>query len=520
LTANRGILTTVSVVHEFGPIAQQLLQFSPDALLVVDSLGTIQFANDTAQGMFGYAAAELAGHAIDVLIPERLRARHRIHMANFLALPSNREMGARLVDLSARRADGSEFPAGIRLAPMRSGAMNYVSVAVRDMTERRAISAALVAARQEADRANEAKSRFLATASHDLRQPMQAIRLLNASLLKVTQDTHFVHELVKRQEHAIDNATRLLHALLDVSRLESGAVDPQLAPVSLASIFFDLQHEFEATAAAKGLELKFDDADVVLMTDRALITQLLQNLIGNAVKYTEHGSVRVLQGLDGEALSIQVEDCGIGIPPDKLERIFDEYYQVDPVGTPRLGVGLGLAIVREVSRLLGVAVRVTSTRGVGTRVDVRIPRAQVGPTTRLPAAAPSLAETAPHPSRGRLILLEDNHAVRAATELFLNLEGYEIQSAATAADAEKLFAEIGPGDVFISDYRLDGRQTGLEVLGKLRAQKPWAVPAVLLSGDMESMLRAVKTPIAKCRFLSKPVDTQALLDAIGELRVD
>jgi CheY-like chemotaxis protein/anti-sigma regulatory factor (Ser/Thr protein kinase) len=251
-----------------------------------------------------------------------------------------------------------------------------------------------------------------------------------------------------------------------------------------------------------------------------LITQLLQNLIGNAVKYTEHGSVRVLQGLDGEALSIQVEDCGIGIPPDKLERIFDEYYQVDPVGTPRLGVGLGLAIVREVSRLLGVAVRVTSTRGVGTRVDVRIPRAQVGPTTRLPAAAPSLAETAPHPSRGRLILLEDNHAVRAATELFLNLEGYEIQSAATAADAEKLFAEIGPGDVFISDYRLDGRQTGLEVLGKLRAQKPWAVPAVLLSGDMESMLRAVKTPIAKCRFLSKPVDTQALLDAIGELRVD
>jgi len=491
----------VSVAHEFGSIAQQLLQFSPDALFVVDSGGILQFANDTALQMFGYASGELAGKSIDVLIPERLRVRHQIHMANYLALPSNREMGARLVDLSALRADGSEFPAGIRLAPMQTGAVSYVSVAVRDMTERRAISAALVAARQEADRANEAKSRFLATASHDLRQPMQAIRLLNASLLKVTQDTHFVHELVKRQEHAIDNATRLLHALLDVSRLESGAVDPQLAPVSLASIFFDLKHEYDATAAAKGLDLKFAEADLVLMTDRALITQLLH----------------VTQWLDEEALWIRIEDSGIGIPPDKLERIFDEYYQVDPVGTPRLGVGLGLAIVREVSRLLGVAVQVTSTRGVGTRVAVRIPRSQISPTTRLPPALPSPAENSPPASRGRLFLLEDNHAVRAATELFLNLEGYEIRSAATAAHAEKLFVEVAPGDVFISDYRLDGKQTGLDVLGRLRAFKQWPVPAVLLSGDLESMLRAVKTPIAKCRFLSKPVDTQALLAAIGEL---
>jgi PAS domain S-box-containing protein len=504
-------------MHEFGSIVQQLLQFSPDALLVVDTSGTIRFANATAEQMFGYAAGHLAGNTLEVLIPERLRSRHQTHFFTFLAAPTNREMGARLVDLAARRADGSEFPAGIRLAPMQSGALNYVSVAVRDMTERRAISAALVAARQEADRANEAKSRFLATASHDLRQPMQAIRLLNASLLKVTGDTHFVHELVKRQEHAIDNATRLLHALLDVSRLESGAVDPQLAPVSLTSIFFDLQHEFEATAAAKGLDLRFGDADIVLMTDRALITQLLQNLIGNALKYTDRGGVRIAAALHEEELLIRVEDSGVGIPEDKLQRIFDEYYQVDPVGTPRLGVGLGLAIVREVARLLGVTVEVSSTRGVGTRVDVRIPRAQISAQARPSPAAPPHAASAPPAARGRLILLEDNQSVRAATELFLNLEGYEIRSAATAAEAEKLFAEVGPDDLFISDYRLDGKQTGLEVLARLRAVKAWTVPAILLSGDLESMLRAVKSPIARCRFLSKPVDTQALLAAIAEL---
>ncbi len=502
---------------EIGSIAQQLLQFSPDALLVVDHQGIIQFSNDTARAMFGYSSEELAGRSMELLIPERLRIRHQMHVANYLVAPSNREMGARLVDLFARRSDGSEFPAGIRLAPMRSSERSYVSVAIRDMTERRAISAALVAARQEADRANQAKSRFLATASHDLRQPMQAIRLLNASLLKLTHDTHHVHELVRRQEQAIDSATRLLHALLDISRLESGAVDPQLAPVSLATLFLDLQREFESSAAPKGLELKFTETDAVLMTDRTLFTQLLQNLIGNAIKYTEHGFVRISQSLDADTFSILVEDSGIGIPADKLDRIFDEYYQVDPGGAPRVGVGLGLAIVREVARLLGILVGVSSTLGAGTRVRVRIPRSNL--LTKPGSLAAASAKT-PHPAstrRARLVLLEDNQSVRVATELFLSLEGYHIRSCAGPADAAKLFGDLAPGDVLISDYRLDGRLTGFEVLRTLRADKGWDVPAVLLSGDLESMLRAVKAPVPQCRFLSKPVDTQALLTAISEL---
>lgn len=502
---------------ETGSILQQLLQFSPDALLVVDEQGIIQFSNDTARDMFGYASEVLAGRPMEVLVPERLRGRHREHVSTYFGSPSNREMGARVADLFARRADGSEFPAGIRLAPLRNGDRNYVSVAIRDMTERRAISAALIAARQEADRANQAKSRFLATASHDLRQPMQAIRLLNASLLKLTRDTHHVHELVRRQEQAIDSATRLLHALLDISRLESGAVDPQLAPVSLASVFSDLQREFESSAAAKNLELKFAETDVVLMTDRTLFTQLLQNLIGNAVKYSARGFVRIAQSVDADTLSIFVEDSGIGIPADKLDRIFDEYYQVDTSGAPRIGVGLGLAIVREVSRLLGLMVAVSSKFGEGTRVRVRIPRMNLLKKPNANAAAGTETLSAASARRGRLMLLEDNQAVRAATELFLSLEGYEVRSRAGVADGEKVFADLAQGDLLISDYRLDGRLTGLEVLRKLRAEKGWDVPAVLLSGDLESMLRAIKAPIRRCRFLSKPVDTQALLAAIAEL---
>jgi PAS domain S-box-containing protein len=353
---------------EISSIAQQLLQFSPDAMLVVDDLGTIQFANETCRSLFGYAPEKLVGQPLKLLIPERFHVRHGTHLAGYMRLPARREMGARINDLFARRADGGEFPAGIRLAPFRDGEDNFVAAAIRDMTERREISDALVQAREEADRANRAKSRFLATASHDLRQPLQAVRLLNASMQKLTAQSPDLYELVRHQEEAIDNATRLLNALLDISRLESGAIEPQLAPISLAETFAELAREFAPTAAAKGLTLQFADAQLEVSTDRILFIQLLQNLIGNALKYTELGYVRVSIGVDRDAVVLRIEDSGAGIPEEKLERIFDEYFQIGPRGTQRLGVGLGLAIVREVSRLLGYSVAVASTVGKGTCV--------------------------------------------------------------------------------------------------------------------------------------------------------
>src|SRR6202795_486214 len=262
-------------MDQIASIAQQLLEFSPDALIVVDSRGLIRFANATTRALFGYSRDQLIGQPIEMLVPERFQLRHGAHMSGFMRDPTNREMGARIIDLFARRADGSEFPAGIRLAPFRDGDQNFVAAAIRDMTERRSISDALVAAREEADRANRAKSRFLATASHDLRQPLQAVRLINASMQKLTQHDPGLRDLVSHQEMAIGSATRLLNALLDISRLESGAVDPQLSPVSLSAAFEDLVREFEPVAAAKNLHLGFTDTQVVMSTDRTLFTQLL-----------------------------------------------------------------------------------------------------------------------------------------------------------------------------------------------------------------------------------------------------
>ncbi|MBL8266055.1 ATP-binding protein [Steroidobacter sp.] len=505
-------------MDQLSDITQHLLRFSPDALIVVDAAGCIRFANHTVTELFGYEPEQLLDKPLETLIPERLRGKHVSHLTGFLSRPGNREMGARIADLFARRADGSEFAAGIRLAPFKIGGTLFVAAAIRDNTERQKINEALIAAREDADRANRAKSRFLATASHDLRQPIQTIRLLNAAMLKISRPD--LRELLQQQERAIEGMTRMLNALLDISRLESGAIEPQISNVPLTDVLHQLTTEFESVAQARGIAFRIEPAALVVSTDRTLFYQLLQNLVGNALKYTDQGEVSVLCAPGSSALTITVSDSGIGIPADKLDRIFDEYYQVDTQGAKRMGVGLGLAIVKEVARLLGFSVSITSRVGEGTRATVSIPNQYL---MAMPAGADVTSTVEPVGGitrRSRVLLVEDNDGVRLATELFLRFEGFHVESAASAAEAEVLFERFQRGDVIVADYHLDGRNTGLELLTRLRQRIGFEVPGVVLSGDLPSVLRSLRSPVPNCRFLSKPVDTAALLDAIDELSAE
>ena len=502
-------------MDELRDITQHLLRFSPDALIVIDGAGCIRFANQTVTELFGYLPEQLVGKPLDTLIPERLQGRHGSHLALYMSKPGSREMGARIADLFARRADGSEFAAGIRLAPFNIGGKAFVAAAIRDNTERRQINEALVAAREDADRANRAKSRFLATASHDLRQPIQTNRLLNAAMLKVAPPD--LRELLQQQERAIEGMTRMLNALLDISRLESGAIEPVQTEVAVSEVLHQLASEFESVAQARGISLRIESAALVVSTDRTLFYQLLQNLVGNAIKYTDHGEVAVSCATTSDALTITVSDTGIGIPDDKLDRIFDEYYQVDTHGAKRMGVGLGLAIVKEVARLLKFSVKITSRVGEGTRAVVTIPRELLAAAAASSGPMESASTVAETSRRGRILLVEDNEGVRLATELFLRFEGFQVVSAPSVAEAETQFETFKPGDLIIADYHLDGRNTGLELLGRLRQRVHFDVPAVVLSGDLPSVLRSLRTSVPRCRFLSKPVDTAALLAAIEEL---
>ena len=502
-------------------IAERICQQSPDALLLVDSAGRIAYVNEAVTTLFGYAAGELLGQAIELLVPVSARGVHERYRQGFAAAPAIREMGSRIVALTARHRDGTEFPAEIRLAPMHAApgetdGSDFVLAAVRDVTDRRRLTDELRAARAEADSANKAKSRFLATASHDLRQPLQTLQLLNAALARRLADSTN-QDLVERQQSALESMADLLNALLDVTKLESGALQPNLVVVPLADVLADLRRQFQDMATAQGLTLQMPETTECLRTDRVLFRQLLQNLLTNAMQYTRAGGVTVTSQRAPAGLTIRVTDTGVGIPDAEINRVFDEYYRVDMPGNRPRGFGLGLTIVRQIGRLLGLVVHVESELGRGTTFVVHIPGAQLVAATAGQATKPGPAIERPDVPKPAVLIIEDDAAVRDALELLLSLDGYPTRVADSAAAAEEIFALHGAEiDVVISDYQLGNGRNGLEVLEKLRAEAGRDLPAVIRSGDTSPVVARIQN-VSRVMLLRKPVNARQLIVKLEEL---
>ena len=498
-------------------LAEHLLQFAPDAALLVDSSGVICYANRAVEDLFGYSAEQIIGMRVEQLLPQRYRERHAQHRSNFERSASVREMGERGVPLHATRRDGSEFPVEIRLAPLPvDGAFQTVAV-IRDTTERQKILRDLEQARDEAHKANQAKSRFLATASHDLRQPLQSLRLL-ASTLKQKLTDPALQLIVHRQEQAIDAMGDLLNALLDISKLESGTIQPDVQQVEVAQIFTELREQFDELARHKGLAFDVALCDDRLLSDPVLLRQLLHNLVANALKYTDTGRVCVRCEHAGAHLSIDVEDTGIGIPQEQLPTIFNEFYQLEHRGHRRQGIGLGLAIVRHICNLLDYRVEVTSEVGHGTRFRVHIPRDAYLPTQpqqhKRELAKPGEVDLGRPP---RILVIEDDDSVREALVLALEMEDFDPVAAATAEQALQLIQESDSRpDLVVSDYHLGAGMTGVDVVTRLRQVSGTALPAVFLSGDTSSAMRSVRE-FPRSELLRKPVDLRQLANAAREL---
>ncbi|MEZ5566479.1 MAG: ATP-binding protein [Gammaproteobacteria bacterium] len=510
-------LTDLGANAAAGPeLVAQMLQEAPDALLLVNDRGLIVAINAAATTLFGYPPTGLLGQAIELLVPQQSRDIHQRFRHGFEVAPTTREMAARLVALSALRHDGSEFPAEIRLAPIQRDGERYVLAAVRDVTDRRRMTDELRAARAEADGANKAKTRFLATASHDLRQPLQTLQLLNAALSRKLEDPQS-RDLVQRQQAALDSMADLLNSLLDITKLESGAVRPNLVVVPLMEVLADIRRQSEDLASARGLSLLVPATRVYLSTDRVLLRQLLQNLITNALQYTREGSVTLAVRHEAEALAIEVSDTGIGIPDDEIDRVFDEYYRVNSPDNQQRGFGLGLTIVRQISRLLGYRMTVESMTGRGTTFAVHMPLSAVVDIhdQQIARSIQSARHSAMY--KPAILIVEDDTAVRDALELVLGLEGYPTRVAACAEDAEQIFASHGDGiDVVVSDYHLPSGRNGVELLDSLRVRAQRDLPAVILSGDTSSMLADIES-LSRVSLLRKPVDAHRLVNKIEEL---
>ncbi|ANC91590.1 hybrid sensor histidine kinase/response regulator [Azospirillum humicireducens] len=337
------------------------------------------------------------------------------------------------------------------------------------------------AAREEAERANLAKSKFLAAASHDLRQPLQALFFLSAALARHVGD-HNGRDLLSRLDQGLDTMKGLLDGLLEVSRLEAGVVTPVLDTFAAGEITDALDSAYAGQATAKGLVWRVQGCDAVLRTDRGLLMQLLRNLVDNALRYTEAGAIRIRCRVDGERLAIEVQDTGIGIPPEHLDRIFEEFHQVGNPERDRLrGLGLGLAIVRRLSQLLDHPVQVRSVQGQGSAFRVLVPLA---PARLIPTRAGGV-DRRPVIDRPRLaVLVDDDAVVLLGLQTVLTEWGFRVVAADGADRAmDRLEALDRAPDIVIADYRLREGRVGTEVIRRVRERYGAEIPALILTGE-------------------------------------
>ena len=498
-----------------------VLDLLPDALFIVANAadaGRILYANPCAKELFGYEIDELIGQPIDLLVPQRFADQHRRHRHEYAQAPRIRPMGAGLA-LLGRRRDGTEFPIAVQLNANSDGPDPSTIAIVRDLSEHARLQDALMQARDSAVRANEFKSRFLAAASHDLRQPLQTIWSLHAMLSRVLANTEYAPHCALLEE-AVRDMDQMLSSLIDINRLEKGAIQPVIRDFPLREILPRLRSEFAYAAASKSLAFEIEDSPELARSDPMLLPVILRNLLGNAVKYTQRGSVRLRVRAKDTNLHIDVIDTGPGIPHEHLGRLFDAFYQIDnPSHDQRHGVGLGLSIVQTICRLLDHAVTMESSVGQGSTFSVQLPRGMA--TVQAATPVVTLQPAAATPPTGTTVLhIEDDPGVAKSMALLLRLEGYDVVSAASRDEAVEHVQDHGlRPDLILCDYQLPLGFTGDKIVAELAALLKLKPPTILLPGDVAHRHLESAKAMAD-RILPKPVEINLLLREMAALLVN
>lgn len=361
------------------PTFAEVIEQAPDAIILVDQSGTIVYANQRVAHLFGTTPADLRGQSIEVLIPQRVHTQHVAYRGAYMRAPKIRPMGDSRLALSARRADGSEFPVDIHLAPIDSDGHRWTLAVIRDATERHRFFDELRNARRMAEEVARLKGEFLAMAAHDLSQPEQTLELVVSMIERRVAPGSEIAEFTAQATAALARMRELLRMLSEISSVESGTLKVIAEPVSVAEIFGDLARQFGPVAQAKALRFASEPCPHIVETDPALLRGMLSNLISNAIRYTPEGevAVRCVVPADG-TLRLAVSDTGIGIPGDQLQKIFEDFHRLeDARQVHQDGFGLGLGIVRRLSKLLELPVTVHSAVGLGSTFNVEIPAAKV-----------------------------------------------------------------------------------------------------------------------------------------------
>ena len=377
----------------------------------------------------------------------------------------------------------------------------------RALSELSASNAQLAAAREAADQASRAKSRFLRAASHDLLQPLSAAKLFLAHLGEIAE-APLQADLISRIMANFDSAEELIRALLEIGKLDSERVEVNIAPMSLGRLFQRLATDLSPLAAARAVELRFVPSSRTVMSDPVLLRSVAQNLVSNALKYTTGPKVLVGARMDGGAVWLEVHDTGPGIAPQDQNRIFNEFERLSHADQP--GSGLGLSIVQRACARLGHPLELVSAPGRGSTFRVQLPL--VGnicllPPHRAPDPEEARAEIAQLAGRHVVVVENDPHMLIAFAFL-LESWGMRVTGAAGTAAAVAALAGAVP-DLVLSDYRLDGGETGRDAILALRAAAGRDLPALMVSAEPAEVIGHVARPLGAA-VLEKPMAETAL----------
>ncbi|MGD9741262.1 MAG: ATP-binding protein [Dongiaceae bacterium] len=488
---------------EAGRIFQSIANYTHDWESWIGAEGRPRWINPGVERITGYRVEEcmaMADYPLPLVHPED-RAAIAACMRSAGHGDSGNDVAFRLL-----RKDGST----------RWGAMSWQTLyhhaglplgfrtSIRDISERKQVEDELRAAHGEAERANLAKSRFLAAASHDLRQPLQAVTMFVAAL-KARGGGGDALDIIRSIQASLRATNDLLDALLDVSRLDAGVLQPKPRPIPVVDLVERIADEFAPQAADRALRFRAFPIAATIETDPALLDRVLTNLVSNAMRYTEKGGVLLGCRLRGDRLRFEVWDTGIGIPADEIGRIFEEFYQIgNPERDRTRGLGLGLTIVDRMARLLGYRIFVRSIPGRGSCFAVEVPLAGT-PERRNDARVPRGI------AGSFLLAIDDEPVQRKAMELLFRQWGCEVLTAGSADEAlAKLAWAARPLDAIVADYRLRDGVTGAQAIARIRQALHRPVPALLLTGDTEPA-RLIEAKASGFDLMHKPVDPARLL---------
>ena len=487
----------------------QNVLFSTDvATIFLDAALNIRFFTPTTKALFNIIASDvgrplfdLASLAADSALLPDARAVLAKHM------PIERQIEAR---------SGAWYMRRILPYRTQGGGVEGVVITFADVTDRKDASDALEAAKRKAETADAAKSRFLAAASHDLRQPLQTLALLQGLLARAVESDRD-QKLVARIGETLGAMTGMLNALLDINQIEAGAVKAEMTLFPVNDLLVKLYDEFTYQAQAKNLSLRVVSCGLSICSDSRLLEQMVRNLLSNALKYTKAGKVLLGCRRRKGMLSLEVWDTGIGIPDEEIQAIFEEYHQVGNEARERsLGLGLGLSIVRRIGNLLGHRVRVRSHHGNGSVFAIEVALPQAAPTPKLARTDqeldPASGDTAAR--KGAILVVEDDPELRELLAFSLKDAGHRVARAYDGSEAMQLLErdDFRP-DLLLADFNLPNRMNGLEVVAKAREKLHRAIPVIILTGDISTAtLRAIAD--ADCVLLNKPVKLDAVMLAV------